>query len=132
MPAVVSMLAAAYVLSPVDLIPGLSPIAFVDDLIVLLGAYWWVRRRVQKHGSPRSEARQDVPPSRPSKEEWDPYAVLGVRRGASREEIARAYREQMKLYHPDRVAGLGQELRRVAHEKTLDIQRAYEEVTSGK
>lgn len=59
---------------------------------------------------------------------WDPWAVLGVPRGASREEITRAHREQMKRYHPDRVADLGPELRELAHEKTLALQRAYDEL----
>jgi DnaJ-domain-containing protein 1 len=58
----------------------------------------------------------------------DPWAVLGVRRGATPEEITRAYHEQMKSYHPDRVADLGEELRRVAHEKSVEIQRAYAEL----
>jgi hypothetical protein len=31
----------------------------------------------------------------------DPYAILGVPRSASREEIARAYRARAKLAHPD-------------------------------
>ena len=52
-----------------------------------------------------------------------------VRRGATRDEITRAYREQMKRYHPDRVGGLGDELQQVAHRKTLEIQRAYSELT---
>jgi len=60
---------------------------------------------------------------------WDPYAVLGVARGASRDEIAHAYREQLKRYHPDRVADLGAELQQVAHRKTVELQRAYAELT---
>jgi preprotein translocase subunit Sec63 len=60
---------------------------------------------------------------------WDPWAVLGVARGASRDEIARAYREQLKRYHPDRVADLGPELQQVAHRKTVELQRAYAELS---
>ena len=37
--------------------------------------------------------------------EIDPYAVLGVPRGASREEIARAYRRMAKRFHPDADTG---------------------------
>ena len=37
--------------------------------------------------------------------ELDPYAVLGVPRGASREEIARAYRRMAKRFHPDADTG---------------------------
>jgi preprotein translocase subunit Sec63 len=60
---------------------------------------------------------------------WDPYAVLGITRGASHDQIVRAYREQVKLYHPDRVADLGPELQQVAHQKTVELQRAYTELT---
>jgi len=61
----------------------------------------------------------------------DPWGVLGVARGASRDEITRAYRARMKEYHPDRVAELGTELRELAHQKTLEIRAAYETLTRG-
>lgn len=35
----------------------------------------------------------------------DPYKVLGVARGASAEEIKRAYRELTRKWHPDRPGG---------------------------
>lgn len=57
---------------------------------------------------------------------FDPHAVLGVPRNATREEIAQAYRTRIKEYHPDRVATLGPELQELAHRKTLEIQRAWE------
>ena len=68
-------------------------------------------------------------PPRSSEVPWDAYAVLGVGRGASAEEVTRAYRDLVKQYHPDRVADLGPELRQVAHRKTVEIQRAYAELT---
>lgn len=64
-----------------------------------------------------------------ARERWDPRAVLGVGRDASRDEIVHAYREQLKRYHPDRVADLGPELQQVAHRKTVELQRAYVELT---
>ena len=86
---------------------------------------------VRRTPQTRRAAEQPASATERSSHDWDPYVVLGVRPGASREEVTRAYREQMKRYHPDLVAGLGDELQRVAHEKTLDIQRAYQEVTRG-
>jgi len=37
----------------------------------------------------------------PSREDLDPYVVLGVRRQASPDEIARAFRRAARLTHPD-------------------------------
>jgi preprotein translocase subunit Sec63 len=88
-------------------------------LVLLLLALVWLWRRLQ-------------PPRRPSVIDggpWDPYAILGVPRGASTDVVTRAYRDKLKEYHPDRVASLGPELRDLAHRKTLDIQRAYTELT---
>ena len=92
--------------------------------LVLAALVWMLWRWVKQ----RLEA--PAPPRRPGT--WDPHAVLGLPRGATAEDVNRAYREQMKLYHPDRVADLGEELRRVAHEKTVAIQRAYEELSRGR
>lgn len=45
-----------------------------------------------------------------SPEDLDPYGVLGVRRQASPDEIARAYRRAARLTHPDsRGSGAGAE-----------------------
>jgi hypothetical protein len=51
----------------------------------------------------------------------DPYRTLGLARGASREEIRRAYRRLAKIHHPD-AAGPG------ALPRFLAIQAAYEQL----
>lgn len=53
-------------------------------------------------------------------------SILGVGQTASREEIRAAFREQIKKYHPDRVAHLGDEFREIADQKSKAINKAYE------
>lgn len=59
------------------------------------------------------------------------YEILGVKRGASRDEIKRAYRKLALTHHPDRVSHLGPEYAKVAKEKFQEINRAYEAVLKG-
>lgn len=56
------------------------------------------------------------------------YKVLEVDKNASNEEIKKAYRQQALKNHPDKVAYLGEEIRRKAHEKFQKISEAYEMV----
>ncbi|MCF8052486.1 MAG: TerB family tellurite resistance protein [Desulfobacterales bacterium] len=62
------------------------------------------------------------------------YAVLGVAREDSAEEIKRAYRRLVQEYHPDKIAakGLPEEFTRFAQDKFREIQEAYEKVKSDK
>jgi curved DNA-binding protein CbpA len=53
----------------------------------------------------------------------DPYQVLGVKRGASTEELHDAYRRMVKLHHPDRNGGSADSTRRFQ-----EIQEAYDRV----
>jgi hypothetical protein len=149
------LVVAIYVRSPIDLIPdGAGLLGVVDDLLVAVGVMWWLRNSGtppkprttarqrargpgdwgRASGGAGSGARASDPPGAAGGDAgaqeaaWDPYAVLGIRRGATRDEIRDAYRAQMKLYHPDRVADLGPELQAVAHRKSIDIQRAFEEL----
>jgi DnaJ-domain-containing protein 1 len=90
-------------------------------LLVLLVVYVVVRIRRMRR-LPAGAAR------RPAPVPWDPHAVLGVASGATPDEVARAYREQMKRYHPDRVADMPREFQELAHQKAIEIQRAYTEL----
>jgi molecular chaperone DnaJ len=54
----------------------------------------------------------------------NPYEILGVREGASKEEIKRAYRELAKKYHPDQYGA--NPLKDLAEEKMREVNEAYE------
>jgi len=54
----------------------------------------------------------------------NPYEVLGIREGASEEEIKKTYRELVKKYHPDQYAN--NPLSRLAEEKLSEINEAYD------
>jgi MYXO-CTERM domain-containing protein len=56
-------------------------------------------------------------------EEPDPYAVLGVARTATEQELRTAYRELVARYHPDRHQG--NPLKDLASAKLAEINRAY-------
>lgn len=68
------------------------------------------------------------PPPPPAPAAPDPWTILGIARTATEEEVRAAYREQMKLNHPDRVAHLSPALQQFAHAQVLAIQAAYEAV----
>jgi hypothetical protein len=57
----------------------------------------------------------------------DPFEVLGVARGASDEEVKRAYRAQVKKYHPDNYDSENP-LSELAKEKMQEVNWAYDEI----
>ena len=77
---------------------------------------------------PRAGARSEPPPraAPPGEPEPDPHQVLGVPAGASAHAIRKAYRELVKKHHPDRVTDRSAAVRKAAHQKILEIRRAYD------
>lgn len=59
---------------------------------------------------------------------YDPYAVLGVTPDASEADIDRAYRRLITQYHPDRLGGVAEDLRKQAEQKAREINRAYDQI----
>ena len=60
----------------------------------------------------------------------DPYQVLGVARGASDEEIKKAYRSLSRKYHPD--ANVNNPNKAAAEEKFKQVQQAYDQIMKEK
>lgn len=60
----------------------------------------------------------------------DPYQILGVSRGASDEEIKKAYRQLSRKYHPD--ANINNPNKERAEERFKEVQQAYEQIMEEK
>jgi len=132
-----------YFLSPLDIVPDfLVGPGWIDDLVLIGLLIWFLSGRPlpffsrfgnpyqEKHGG-QSQGSHDASSGTDAHEKHDrndPYAMLGVKPGATKEEIKAAYRVAVAQYHPDKVAHLGKELQELAHRKFVAIQEAYEQL----
>ena len=88
---------------------------------VLAGAFFALRAlrpRMPAGSSGRNGSNRSGGPN--------PYEVLGLQRGATIDEIKAAYKRALAQYHPDKVAELGDDLRKLATIRTREIIEAYE------
>ena len=56
------------------------------------------------------------------------YKILKVDEGASLDDIKKSYRKLVMKYHPDKLQGVSEDIIKLANEKFLSIQEAYEKV----
>lgn len=56
------------------------------------------------------------------------YKILGIDSNTTDDEIKKAYREMAKKYHPDKVAYLGEDVRKSAEQKLQEVNEAYEKI----
>jgi hypothetical protein len=75
------------------------------------------------------EARQSSQVTVVSPEVLDPYAILGVPRDASKEDIRAAYQAAKLKYDPDQVAHLSAEVQEHFQAKALAVDLAYQKLT---
>ena len=61
----------------------------------------------------------------------DPFAVLGVPRSASAQEVAEAYRTLAQIYHPDRYAEAPARVQAEATRRMQAVNTAYAQVRGG-
>jgi DnaJ like chaperone protein len=139
------LLALLYALSPFDLLPDFfAGWGWLDDLVVLglLVRYLYLQKQKIQAGRQYYQYRQSAGRTHQQKYSQDkgsrtdentgtddPYAVLGISRNSSQEEIKKAYRKLVRQYHPDKVAHLGDEFKALAEERFKQIQQAYQEIT---
>lgn len=58
----------------------------------------------------------------------DAYKVLEIERNATDDEVKKAYRRMAMKHHPDKVATLGEDVKKAAEEKFKKITEAYEKI----
>ena len=97
---------------------------------LFMALFYWLfirpnRRRVTRNQGPQK------PPSQ-THGSLPPHQVLGVSPQANWTEIKKAYYEALSRYHPDKVEHLGEEIKKVAREKTHEIRKAFEHLKQEK
>jgi DnaJ like chaperone protein len=135
-----------YVISPYDLFPDFfAGLGWIDDLVIVGILYWYyfirqpakLRTQYNKayHREGQGTANNHYQDGQGKGREYggssnkDPYQILGLDRGASIDEIKKAYRKLAGKYHPDKVDHLGDEFRALAEKKFKEIQEAYQELS---
>ena len=58
----------------------------------------------------------------------NPYRVFNLTSEASDAEVDQAYRRLISQYHPDKMAGVAEELREQAEKKASEINAAYDRI----
>ena len=123
------ILIVIYIISPIDAMPGL-----IDDIIAGIGLYYYLQKNSKQkqqrqnfNQSGRSQSNSYTPPGPGGPLSiQDAYEKLGVSPNTSLDEVAKAYREKMRMSHPDKVNHLSEELQEKAKELTLELNAAYE------
>lgn len=75
--------------------------------------------------------KRKAPPAQPRPPETftdDPYAILGISRSSTDEQIKTAYRDLSKKNHPDLVAHMSEDFQKMAEEKLKKLNWAFGEI----
>ena len=121
------LIAFLYFINPYDVVPDfLVGPGQLDDLAVFALVLWWMSRLKRASQAASAYSSHSEREQSPPDQEEDPYKILGIQPGASKEEIRAAHKKLAVQYHPDKVQHLGKEFQELAHKKFVAIQRAYD------
>jgi hypothetical protein len=96
--------------------------------------------RAERRQAPRPETKQAEAKSEQKKEEvkkpapaaagQTPEQILGLKPNESftKEELKKKYFDLLKQNHPDRVASMGEDFKKLAEKNTKEINRAYDKL----
>lgn len=89
------------------------------------------KAEADKSSRTRREAPSDSKPDpEPARQAEDPVReacrILDLNRPFTAEQLRAAYRQRISQYHPDKVSGLGPELREIAERKAKEINVAFD------
>ena len=102
---------------------------FVDEAVwSRVQACLQVRGHVLLRDNGKDEQRQP-PPTANNPPQFDPYAILGVPRTATPDEIRRAYLGAIKILHPDvNPASADAEVGALLTQRSADLNRAFQQI----
>ena len=123
------ILLAIYIISPIDAMPGI-----IDDILAGIALYYYFQKNLKGkqqqrfyNQSRQSQSNSYTPPGPGGPLDLEEASkILGVGPGATLDEIGRAYKEKMRMSHPDKVTHLSEELQEKAKELTLRLNEAYD------
>ncbi|MFK8039293.1 MAG: DnaJ domain-containing protein [Crocinitomicaceae bacterium] len=86
------------------------------------------RQQYQRQSNQQQYRRRSSPSSNLSQA----YKILEITPQATEKEIKKAYRKLVVIYHPDKVANMGESYQKSAKEKFQKIQSAYEQIKAAR
>ena len=63
-------------------------------------------------------------------EKW--YTILGISKDATDTEVKKAYRKMAVKFHPDKLIGVSDDIKKLAEEKFLVVKESYEQIMKGR